>query len=101
MFPFAYSYNIYVLTSNEQHIILPFNLLQTYLEAAKTQLIRGYKGLPASKITSTVGQNVGAITYGGIKLNFWDLGGQEELQPLWEKVGPTLKIYFTLFLTFK
>lgn len=60
--------------------------LQTYLEAAKTQLVRGYKGLPASKITSTVGQNVGAIVYGGIKLNFWDLGGQEELQPLWEKV---------------
>ena len=38
------------------------------------------------KITSTVGQNVGAISMGGIKLNFWDLGGQEELQPLWEKV---------------
>ncbi|MCL4129335.1 UNVERIFIED_CONTAM: hypothetical protein GTU68_010044 [Idotea baltica] len=57
----------------------------TYLEAAKSKLIRGYKGLKPERITSTVGQNVGTITYGGIKLNFWDLGGQEELQPLWEK----------------
>ncbi|XP_071512819.1 ADP-ribosylation factor-related protein 1 [Panulirus ornatus] len=57
----------------------------TYLEAAKTKFTRGYKGLNPSKITTTVGQNVGGITYAGIKLSFWDLGGQEELQPLWEK----------------
>ncbi|KAG7158052.1 ADP-ribosylation factor-related protein 1-like, partial [Homarus americanus] len=57
----------------------------TYLEAAKTKFTRGYKGLSPSKITTTVGQNVGGITYAGIKLSFWDLGGQEELQPLWEK----------------
>ncbi|XP_045595987.1 ADP-ribosylation factor-related protein 1 isoform X1 [Procambarus clarkii] len=57
----------------------------TYLEAAKTKFTRGYKGLNPSKITTTVGQNVGGILYAGIKLSFWDLGGQEELQPLWEK----------------
>ncbi|KAK8394947.1 hypothetical protein O3P69_006021 [Scylla paramamosain] len=57
----------------------------TYLEAAKTKFTRGYKGLNPSKITTTVGQNVGGISYSGIKLSFWDLGGQEELQPLWEK----------------
>nr|XP_053636416.1 ADP-ribosylation factor-related protein 1-like [Cherax quadricarinatus] len=57
----------------------------TYLEAAKTKFTTGYKGLNPSKITTTVGQNVGGITYAGIKLSFWDLGGQEELQPLWEK----------------
>ncbi|XP_076043996.1 ADP-ribosylation factor related protein 1 [Oratosquilla oratoria] len=57
----------------------------TYLEAAKTKFTRGYKGLNPSKITTTVGQNVGGIVYGDIKLSFWDLGGQEELQPLWEK----------------
>lgn len=56
------------------------------MEAAKTKFTRGYKGLNPSKITTTVGQNVGGITYAGIKLSFWDLGGQEELQPLWEKV---------------
>ncbi|MPC29084.1 ADP-ribosylation factor-related protein 1 [Portunus trituberculatus] len=58
---------------------------KTYLEAAKTKFTRGYKGLNPSKITTTVGQNVGGISYSGIKLSFWDLGGQEELQPLWEK----------------
>ncbi|KAG0715786.1 ADP-ribosylation factor-related protein 1 [Chionoecetes opilio] len=57
----------------------------TYLEAAKTKFTRGYKGLNPTKITTTVGQNVGGISYSGIKLSFWDLGGQEELQPLWEK----------------
>ena len=66
---------------------VPTYVPQTYLEAAKSQLIRGYKGLTKSKITSTVGQNVGAITHASVKLNFWDLGGQEELQSLWEKVG--------------
>ena len=29
---------------------------------------------------------VGKIDIGGIRLNFWDLGGQEELQSLWDKV---------------
>lgn len=38
-----------------------------------------------NKITTTVGLNIGEITTGGVKLNFWDLGGQEELQSLWDK----------------
>ena len=33
-----------------------------------------------AKVTSTVGLNIGKIDAGGIRLNFWDLGGQEELQ---------------------
>lgn len=40
-----------------------------------------------SKITTTVGLNIGKIEISGIRLNFWDLGGQEELQSLWDKVG--------------
>ena len=28
---------------------------------------------------------VGSITISNIKLNFWDLGGQQELQSLWDK----------------
>lgn len=38
-----------------------------------------------NKITTTVGLNIGEITVAGVKLNFWDLGGQEELQSLWDK----------------
>ena len=31
--------------------------------------------------------SVGTIVVGGVKLKFWDLGGQEELQSLWDKVS--------------
>lgn len=61
-------------------------LLQTYLEAAKTKLTKNYKGMHPSKITTTVGLNIGKIEVAGIRLNFWDLGGQTELQSLWDKV---------------
>ncbi|XP_014246398.1 ADP-ribosylation factor-related protein 1 [Cimex lectularius] len=57
----------------------------TYLEAAKTKITKNYKGMNPSKITTTVGLNIGKIDIGGIRLNFWDLGGQEELQSLWDK----------------
>lgn len=60
--------------------------LQTYLEAAKTKLTKNYKGMHPSKITTTVGLNIGKIDVAGIRLNFWDLGGQTELQSLWDKV---------------
>jgi len=33
-----------------------------------------------------VGLNIGVIDTDGCSLNFWDLGGQEELQSLWDKV---------------
>ncbi|KAH8280715.1 hypothetical protein KR054_004078 [Drosophila jambulina] len=57
----------------------------TYLEAAKTKFTRNYKGLNPSKITTTVGLNIGTIDVQGVRLNFWDLGGQQELQSLWDK----------------
>uniref|UniRef100_A0A224XX01 ADP-ribosylation factor-related protein 1 n=1 Tax=Panstrongylus lignarius TaxID=156445 RepID=A0A224XX01_9HEMI len=57
----------------------------TYLEAAKTKIIKNYKGINPNKITTTVGLNIGKIDVSGIRLNFWDLGGQEELQSLWDK----------------
>lgn len=59
---------------------------QTYLEAAKTKLTKNYTGTHPSKITTTVGLNIGKIDVSGIQLNFWDLGGQSELQSLWDKV---------------
>lgn len=40
-----------------------------------------------SRITTTVGLNIGKIDVDGVRLNFWDLGGQQELQSLWDKVG--------------
>lgn len=71
-------------------ILLPIlckeNLFQTYLEAAKTKLTKNYNGIHPTKITTTVGLNIGKIDLAGIRLNFWDLGGQNELQSLWDKV---------------
>jgi len=36
---------------------------------------------------------VGQVDMEGVRLNFWDLGGQEELQSLWDKVSTFT--YFT------
>jgi ADP-ribosylation factor related protein 1 len=55
------------------------------LEAAKTKFTKN--GMNLSKITTTVGLNIGQIDLQGVKLSFWDLGGQEELQSLWDKVS--------------
>lgn len=43
-----------------------------------------------AKITTTVGLNIGEINVEGVTLSFWDLGGQQELQALWDKVRPFL-----------
>uniref|UniRef100_A0A915ISI3 ADP-ribosylation factor-related protein 1 n=1 Tax=Romanomermis culicivorax TaxID=13658 RepID=A0A915ISI3_ROMCU len=57
----------------------------TFLEQTKTKFNANYKMLNPKKITSTVGLNIGKIDIGAVRLNFWDLGGQEELQSLWDK----------------
>ncbi|KAK7101141.1 ADP-ribosylation factor-related protein 1-like [Littorina saxatilis] len=57
----------------------------TYLEQTKTKFNKGYKGMNLGKVTTTVGLNIGKIDLGKTRLNFWDLGGQEELQSLWDK----------------
>ncbi|XP_045474650.1 ADP-ribosylation factor-related protein 1 [Harmonia axyridis] len=57
----------------------------TYLEAAKMKLTKNYSAINPLKITTTVGLNIGRIEVNGISLNFWDLGGQAELQSLWDK----------------
>lgn len=62
-----------------------YRSIQTYLEAAKTKFTKNYRGINPSKITTTVGLNIGQIDLSGIRLSFWDLGGQLELQSLWDK----------------
>lgn len=57
----------------------------TFLEQTKTKFNKHYQGMNLAKITSTVGLNIGKIDVGSSRLNFWDLGGQEELQSLWDK----------------
>ncbi|XP_015368291.1 PREDICTED: ADP-ribosylation factor-related protein 1-like [Diuraphis noxia] len=57
----------------------------TYLECSKTKFKKNYKGINPGKITTTVGLNIGNIDINRVSLNFWDLGGQTELQSLWDK----------------
>uniref|UniRef100_A0A7M4EF74 ADP-ribosylation factor-related protein 1 n=1 Tax=Crocodylus porosus TaxID=8502 RepID=A0A7M4EF74_CROPO len=57
----------------------------TFLEQTKIRFNRNYKGMSLSKITTTVGLNIGTIDVGKVRLMFWDLGGQDELQSLWDK----------------
>uniref|UniRef100_A0AC11ESY1 ADP ribosylation factor related protein 1 n=1 Tax=Ovis aries TaxID=9940 RepID=A0AC11ESY1_SHEEP len=57
----------------------------TFLEQSKTRFNKNYKGMSLSKITTTVGLNIGTVDVGKARLMFWDLGGQEELQSLWDK----------------
>uniref|UniRef100_A0A183SL66 ADP-ribosylation factor-related protein 1 n=1 Tax=Schistocephalus solidus TaxID=70667 RepID=A0A183SL66_SCHSO len=64
----------------------------TYLEQTKTKFNKDYKAMPLNKITSTVvsfipthDSLVGQVFVEGIVIKFWDLGGQTELQSLWDK----------------
>ncbi|OBS78883.1 hypothetical protein A6R68_18740 [Neotoma lepida] len=70
----------------------------TFLEQSKTRFNKNYKGMSLSKITTTVGLNIGTVDVGKARLMFWDLGGQEELQSLWDKTClsiPDIKTAFS------
>ncbi|KAK6061471.1 Miro-like protein [Cooperia oncophora] len=55
----------------------------TFLEQTKSHFVKGYGALNPARITSTVGLNIGKVEINNTCLNFWDLGGQEDLRTLW------------------
>ncbi|KAK5966491.1 ADP-ribosylation factor protein 1 [Trichostrongylus colubriformis] len=55
----------------------------TFLEQTKSHFVKGYGALNPARITSTVGLNIGKVVINNTCLNFWDLGGQEDLRTLW------------------
>ncbi|KAF7729144.1 ADP-ribosylation factor protein 3 [Apophysomyces ossiformis] len=57
---------------------------QTLLERIKSVYL-GVPGLPPERIAPTVGLNIGKVDVKSTRINFWDLGGQKDLQTLWEK----------------
>jgi ADP-ribosylation factor related protein 1 len=77
------------VTQKDEYFILILGLdnsgKSTYLEQVKTKFTANYRMMNPAKITTTVGCNIGKVDIGNVRLNFWDLGGQEELQSLWDK----------------
>ena len=56
----------------------------TLLEHIKTVYTRNY-GLPADKITPTIGMNLGKFKHKGTQVIMWDLGGQLKMRAIWER----------------
>lgn len=88
MFSLLYGFWDY-LFHKEDYFVLVLGLdnsgKTTFLEQAKCNFNKTYKQIDLNRIASTVGLNVGKIDTNGVILNFWDLGGQKELQLLWNK----------------
>ena len=63
------------LTQKDEYFILILGLdnsgKSTYLEQVKTKFCDNYKMMNPSKITSTVGCNIGKVDIGIVRLNFW------------------------------
>eukprot|EP00037_Helgoeca_nana_P026698 m.302164 g.302164 ORF g.302164 m.302164 type:complete len:202 (+) comp27289_c0_seq3:561-1166(+) len=80
---------IHYLFSRPEYFVLVIGLDNAgktcLLEKLKTMNNPKYKPQPPEKLTPTIGLNVGELNKSGIKMVFWDLGGQLELQCLWEK----------------
>lgn len=78
------------LTKKEEYSVLILGLdnagKTTLLERLKSDYALGGtgKGVDASKIAPTVGQNVAHVNIDGVWLKLWDVGGQESLRTLWE-----------------
>ena len=56
----------------------------TLLEHIKTVYSR-VQGLPADKITPTIGMNLGKFMHKGTRVVMWDLGGQLKMRAIWER----------------
>lgn len=86
-----------LLTKKDEYNVLILGLddagKSTFLETAKTRFTKNYKGMNLKFITTTVGLNIGQIELAGVRLSFWDLGGQRELQSLWDKVSLVFSVH--------
>ncbi|KAI9159541.1 ADP-ribosylation factor protein 3 [Blastocladiella emersonii ATCC 22665] len=56
----------------------------TLLERIK-HIFTGVMAMSPEKIAPTIGLNIGKIAMDKVNVNFWDLGGQQELHSIWEK----------------
>lgn len=52
--------------------------------AGKTTIVKKLKGEDLNTISPTLGFNIETIEFGGLNLNFWDIGGQTTLRAYWK-----------------
>ncbi|KAI9492145.1 ADP-ribosylation factor family-domain-containing protein [Zychaea mexicana] len=76
------------ITRKEEYYVLIIGLdnagKTTLLERIKSTFL-GVAGLAPEKIAPTVGLNIGRVDIKSSRINFWDLGGQRDLQSIWER----------------
>jgi ADP-ribosylation factor related protein 1 len=88
MFGLLYGLWQYLFTKQEVFILvigLNGSGKTTFLEQLKA-LYKGQRGFIPPQTNPTVGLNIARVeTSFGIRLTFWDLGGQKGLRSLWEK----------------
>ncbi|CEP14333.1 hypothetical protein [Parasitella parasitica] len=76
------------LARKEEYYVLIIGLdnagKTTLLERIKS-IFMGVAGLDPDKIAPTVGLNIGKVDIKSSRINFWDLGGQKDLQSIWER----------------
>ncbi|XP_053505368.1 ADP ribosylation factor like GTPase 3, like 1 [Ictalurus furcatus] len=53
--------------------------------AGKTTLLKQLASEDVNMITPTQGFNIKSVTFHGMKLNVWDIGGQRKIRPFWKK----------------
>ncbi|KAG9511181.1 ADP-ribosylation factor-related protein 1 [Fragariocoptes setiger] len=88
MFSLLYGFWEYLFKKGDYFILilgLDNSGKTTLLEHARIKYNKDFRSIDLNRIASTVGLNVGRIEILGIRLNFWDLGGQKELRLLWDK----------------
>jgi len=51
--------------------------------AGKTTIMRKFNGEETDSIAPTLGFNIKTVEYGGFKLSFWDVGGQQTIRSYW------------------
>ncbi|KAL7035419.1 hypothetical protein ACKWTF_008361 [Chironomus riparius] len=75
-------WNECVQKNNEYNVLI---LGLDNAESIKKRFSKGYRGMDLKYIPPTIGLNLGEIVTDKIRLNFFDLGGQRDLQHLWKK----------------
>lgn len=80
------------LTQRDQYNVLILGLdnagKTTFLEQAKHQANPNYTMVPPQRILPTLGQNVATLEWAGVRLKFWDVGGQHALREMWAEYYP-------------